>query len=157
MDTELFQSIVLDEEDNNIMVVTNSSLVDFTFSLFDRFISEVLDNQETIEDDESGEELVASVISYAEAIIDDALVEELTPTVTQVIQVGSTLIIVVELDQEIIEYLDEGYADADSVAAVIFGDSDSEDEDESDEDEGEDESDDDDDDSEEDEDEWDVE
>tara|TARA_B100000214_G_scaffold10058_1_gene7269 strand:+ start:55409 stop:55870 length:462 start_codon:yes stop_codon:yes gene_type:complete len=152
MDTELFQSIVLDEEDNNIMVVTNSSLVDFTFSLFDRFVSEVLDNQETIEDDDSGEELVASVISYAEAIIDDALVEELTPTVTQVIQVGSTLIIVVELDQEIIEYLDEGYADTDSVAAVIFGDSDSE-EDESDEDDDESDEDDDED---EDEDEWDV-
>ena len=152
MDTELFQSIVLDEEDNNIMVVTNSSLVDFTFSLFDRFVSEVLDNQETIEDDDSGEELVASVISYAEAIIDDALVEGLTPTVTQVIQVGSTLIIVVELDQEIIEYLDEGYADTDSVAAVIFGDSDSE-EDESDEDDDESDEDDDED---EDEDEWDV-
>lgn len=147
MDTELFQSIVLDEEDNNIMVVTNSSLVDFTFSLFDRFISEVLDNQETIEDDQTGEELVASVISYAEAIIDDALVEELTPTVTQVIQVGSTLIIVVELDQEVIEYLDEGYEDADSVAAVIFGDDDSEEDAEEDEDEDE---------SEEDEDEWDV-
>lgn len=132
----LFETTVLDQEQFNVVVVTNSMEVDYAFSSFEEWMDE--DDVDEISDPSNQESLLGVMFNYFGAIIDDELLEAHAPVITQAIYSDSSLVIVVELEQEILDYINDSYDDLEDVQAVLFGDAEEEeadDEDVDDEDE----------------------
>lgn len=128
----LFETTVLNQDQFNVVVVTNSMEVDYAFSSFEEWMDE--DDVNEVSDPSNQESLLGVAFSYFSAIIDDELLEAHSPVITQAIYSDSSLVIVVELEQEILDYINDSYEDLEDVQAVLFGDADQDEDYEEDED-----------------------
>lgn len=117
MDNELFTTVVLDEDEDNIMIVTNSVAIDFCFALFQDYLDQ--EQLESLSNEEDQESLLFAVNQYTSALVDEETLEEFAPTVTQVVYAGSTTVIVLELDDELVNELNENYEDLEEVEAQL--------------------------------------
>ena len=134
MSETLFTSTVLDEEDTNVLIVTNSIDVDFIFSYFEQYLDE--DQLESMSNEEDQENILSLIFDYCSLVVDEDILDDNPPTITQCIYVGNTTVVVVEFDQEVLEFLKEEYEETEEVRDIVLGDQeDSEEEDDEEDDE----------------------
>ena len=123
-DENLFDVHVLDNDEANVVLISENFESDFALAYFGEWLEDV----DTVLDPENEESILGEVVAYLSEILPEEDLEDVS--ITRAIFVGgSTVIITVSLGEDAQEYIDSTYNTGDDVEAQLFGESEDDEED----------------------------
>lgn len=114
---DLFDVSVIDPSEVNLILVSNNFDSDFALSLFEDYVDDV----DTILDPDNQQEIFSQTFGYMLAIAPEEMVEEGFSLTRCIFTGDKSVIITVDLSEELQNYLDDSYETSDDVYTLLFG------------------------------------